>query len=165
MECYHAYNGRYAVLTPAILLSCRKIRSFGFLDMVLVEVSTASATLVPGHRLHSTSGQKSGTAARLKSSSRFRCGGQHEPQTCRFIEAECRSCRKVGHIQRVCRSQSKSNGAKPVPNSQRNFRRNEARFHYVTVDLNEPPLNYVRVARIEAKPPWVNCQQCRLQVM
>ncbi|XP_053258972.1 uncharacterized protein LOC128420930 [Podarcis raffonei] len=32
------------------------------------------------------------------------CGESHERRTCRFRNAECRQCRKLGHIARVCRA-------------------------------------------------------------
>ncbi|XP_060126817.1 uncharacterized protein K02A2.6-like [Zootoca vivipara] len=32
------------------------------------------------------------------------CGENHERRTCRFRNAECRQCRKLGHIARVCRA-------------------------------------------------------------
>ncbi|XP_053262781.1 uncharacterized protein LOC128422612 [Podarcis raffonei] len=33
------------------------------------------------------------------------CGESHERKTCRFRNAECRQCRKLGHIARVCQAQ------------------------------------------------------------
>ena len=37
----------------------------------------------------------------------YRCGENHDSATCRFKDAECRHCRKVGHIAKVCRSKLK----------------------------------------------------------
>ena len=34
------------------------------------------------------------------------CGGNHFRSTCRFRNAKCHRCGKVGHIQKLCRSQS-----------------------------------------------------------
>ncbi|KRX54109.1 Uncharacterized protein T09_7795, partial [Trichinella sp. T9] len=35
------------------------------------------------------------------------CGGQHNRALCRFKNAVCRCCQKVGHIERVCRSKQR----------------------------------------------------------
>ena len=34
----------------------------------------------------------------------YRCGGRHAPRDCRFKDAVCYSCKKRGHLARVCRS-------------------------------------------------------------
>ena len=34
----------------------------------------------------------------------YRCGGTHSPRDCRFKDAVCHSCKKRGHLARVCRS-------------------------------------------------------------
>ena len=34
----------------------------------------------------------------------YHCGGQHWDCDCRFKDAECRNCKKKGHIARACRS-------------------------------------------------------------
>ena len=34
------------------------------------------------------------------------CGGNHFRSTCRFRNAKCHRCGKIGHIQKVCHSQS-----------------------------------------------------------
>ena len=36
-----------------------------------------------------------------------RCDGKHSPTQCRFKEAKCYACGKVGHISRACRSKGK----------------------------------------------------------
>ena len=41
----------------------------------------------------------------------YRCGGKHNSSECRFKEATCRVCGKVGHIERACRSRDKKQGA------------------------------------------------------
>ena len=35
------------------------------------------------------------------------CGGQHLRSSCKFRQAECHACHKIGHIAKVCRSSSK----------------------------------------------------------
>ena len=35
-----------------------------------------------------------------------RCGGKHDPQQCKFLQAKCFLCKKRGHIARKCRSPS-----------------------------------------------------------
>ena len=40
----------------------------------------------------------------------YRCGGKHNSSECRFKEATCRVCGKVGHIERACRSKDKKQG-------------------------------------------------------
>ena len=37
----------------------------------------------------------------------FRCGRTHQPETCWFRDQQCRSCKKVGHAERVCRSRKR----------------------------------------------------------
>ena len=34
----------------------------------------------------------------------YQCGGKHAPRDCRFKDAVCHSCKKRGHLARVCRS-------------------------------------------------------------
>ena len=34
----------------------------------------------------------------------YRCGGPHPSPTCRFKDAECRYCHKIGHLAKVCRT-------------------------------------------------------------
>ncbi|KFD51348.1 hypothetical protein M513_07753 [Trichuris suis] len=42
----------------------------------------------------------------------YRCGEQHSPASCRFKSATCNFCKRVGHIERVCRSKVNSSTAK-----------------------------------------------------
>ncbi|KAJ8042347.1 hypothetical protein HOLleu_13377 [Holothuria leucospilota] len=35
----------------------------------------------------------------------YRCGRNHPPEDCWFKSTECRRCRKIGHIERMCRSE------------------------------------------------------------
>ena len=39
-----------------------------------------------------------------------RCGGRHNPQQCKFKDAECFVCHKRGHISRKCRNRQKGDG-------------------------------------------------------
>ena len=49
----------------------------------------------------------------------YRCGGKHSANDCRFRQSECRFCKKVGHIERACRSKLKqSQRGKGNPASQ-----------------------------------------------
>ena len=34
------------------------------------------------------------------------CGGLHDRRTCRFHDAECHNCHRIGHIKKVCRSRN-----------------------------------------------------------
>ena len=35
----------------------------------------------------------------------YRCGSdRHKPKDCRFKEVECRNCKKIGHLAKMCRS-------------------------------------------------------------
>ncbi|KAL5489233.1 hypothetical protein EMCRGX_G018302 [Ephydatia muelleri] len=42
-----------------------------------------------------------------QSSQCFRCGRTHQPETCWFRDQQCRSCKRVGHAERVCRSRKR----------------------------------------------------------
>ena len=39
-----------------------------------------------------------------------RCGGRHNPEQCKFKDAECFVCHKKGHIARKCRNRQKGDG-------------------------------------------------------
>ncbi len=54
---------------------------------------------------------KSATSSRFKqpaTTTCYWCGANHLSNSCRFREAECRACGKVGHIARVCRSKTRN---------------------------------------------------------
>ena len=36
----------------------------------------------------------------------YRCGGSHLASECRFCNADCRRCKKIAHIAKLCRSKS-----------------------------------------------------------
>ncbi|KRY89465.1 Ribosome biogenesis protein BMS1 -like protein [Trichinella pseudospiralis] len=38
----------------------------------------------------------------------YRCGGAHAQNTCRFKNVSCNFCKRLGHIERVCRTKSQS---------------------------------------------------------
>ena len=67
---------------------------------------TSTATQAPV-AVHQTSSRRDHTAEKSKCS---RCLGWHLPKPCRFQKAECRKCKKRGHIARACRSQSNQQG-------------------------------------------------------
>lgn len=57
----------------------------------------------------------------------FRCGGQHQSEKCRLIDAECRSCGKIWHIQRMCKlinskSSSRTKYSKRMESNSRNVK-------------------------------------------
>ena len=59
------------------------------------------------------------------------CGGKHDPQQCKFLEADCFLCKKRGHIARKCRSNPKSktdgrNQKQPSLGARGNYLRVEA---------------------------------------
>ena len=43
----------------------------------------------------------------------YRCGSKHSPSTCKFKQAECYKCKKIGHIAKACRSNSRKPGKRP----------------------------------------------------
>ena len=44
----------------------------------------------------------------------YRCGAQHLATECQFYNAECRCCKKIGHIAKVCRSKSTMPSSRPT---------------------------------------------------
>ena len=40
----------------------------------------------------------------------YHCEGSHSPQTCRFLNEECRYCRKKGHVAWACRARKRKGG-------------------------------------------------------
>ena len=41
----------------------------------------------------------------------YRCGGPHLATSCKFRDAECRFCKKKGHIEKVCRTKARQGTA------------------------------------------------------
>ena len=112
------------------------------------------------HQVYSTSKTRLPSGRQAETSPCYRCGGQHSPKECRFRDAECRFCHKIGHLQRVCRSKnapadSKKAGAKPVPKPRG---RKSTSTHHVMTDYSrhdsaDEMIKYVRVAHVAGKPP------------
>ncbi len=48
----------------------------------------------------------------------FRCGGKHEPEGCKYKDAECYYCHQVGHIASKCPSKRQSSSQKQSRNVQ-----------------------------------------------
>ena len=65
----------------------------------------------------------------------YRCGpGQHWDRDCRFKDAECRNCKKKGHIARACRSRP----PQPITPRKNNSRQpRQQRTNLLTNDRNE----------------------------
>ena len=57
----------------------------------------------------------------------YRCGRKHPASDCRFRQSECRFCKKIGHIEKVCRSKLK----------QERVRGNTRKTHYLSVEDTE----------------------------
>ena len=53
----------------------------------------------------------------------YRCGEAHDARVCKFREAKCHKCHKMGHIAKVCKS--KKPAAKRIPPSGRQSKRKE----------------------------------------
>ena len=49
----------------------------------------------------------------------YRCGGDHEPSTCKFKDAKCYSCQKKGHTAKKCRNRKKDQEKKPFRKDER----------------------------------------------
>lgn len=45
----------------------------------------------------------------------FRCGGTHQPQTCRLKGVKCRYCDKKGHIEKVCKKEAEGSTSRRRP--------------------------------------------------
>ena len=112
------------------------------------------------HQVYSTSKTRLPSGRQAETSPCYRCGGQHLPKECRFRDAECRFCHKIGHLQRVCRSKnapadSKKAGSKPVPKPRG---RKSTSTHHVMTDYSrrdsaDEMIKYVRVAHVAGTPP------------
>ena len=77
---------------------------------------------------------------RSKNTSCYRCGGNHSSDTCRFKTAffktaECRFCKKIGHIAKVCKSRLRHT---PTPQTDTNVEKK--RLHLVERDSSLTPL-------------------------
>ena len=65
----------------------------------------------------------------------YRCGQNHLASECRFRRSECRFCKKIGHIEKVCRSKLKQNRARGNANQTHNLSLSSEEV----VDSNESP--------------------------
>ena len=75
-------------------------------------LSLLNKSTQPVHRIQQQSSKSQATVPRPAVC--YRCGGNHPSHICRFRQAECRSCGKIGHIAKVCRSRAKVDAhAKP----------------------------------------------------
>jgi len=84
-------------------------------DVQAMEIAASQASAIKaetGSSVHAI-GQKRSTSTQNKSARKdskgekcYRCGGEHAPAGCRFRTEKCRMCDKVGHIARMCRTNS-----------------------------------------------------------
>ena len=63
------------------------------------------STVVPHQLVHQLSPSKEGKKNCVEC---YRCGGNYYATKCKFINPNCRSCGKKGHLARVYRTRSKS---------------------------------------------------------
>ena len=62
-----------------------------------------------------------------------RCGGNnHKPQDCRFKDAECRSCKKKGHIARVCHTAAQQRAPGQIRKPGQQSQRSRTTHHMAT---------------------------------
>ncbi|XP_058858757.1 uncharacterized protein K02A2.6-like [Acipenser ruthenus] len=73
----------------------------------------------------------------------YRCGGKHSPDVCNFKDAECYSCKKRGHVARVCRSKKKDTLKQP---------RKEESMHVVEEESEVYTMFNVRSKQQREKP-------------
>ena len=59
--------------------------------------------------------EKVNTKEQLSNRSCFRCGGKHNFNSCKFKNAKCFKCSKIGHIASVCRDKKEENKASSAP--------------------------------------------------
>ena len=77
-------------------------------DIADMEKRTPS-TVVPHQPVHQLSQSKEGKKRTTSTTIEcYRGGGNHYVKKCKFINADCRSCGKKGHLATVCRTRSKS---------------------------------------------------------
>ena len=65
----------------------------------------------------------------------YRCGGNHSPATCKFKQAECYLCKKIGHIAKRCRGR-KSSQQQPVKRSNSQSRPSRSKLHSVVEEVS-----------------------------
>ena len=89
-----------------------------------------------------------------------RCGkSNHEASQCRFIDAVCRKCNKVGHIAPVCYSKKKSQSAQPGHNPQPRPT-GSSRTYYLETDQVSNSVDDLHLFAIEAssKSKPIRCE-------
>ena len=80
--------------------------------------------------MHYHSGKKSSTkkdSPQFKKIVCVRCGGNHLAPVCKFKEYRCRSCGKVGHLAKVCRSKQPAQFQRSIPTQ-----KNASKMNYVS---------------------------------
>ncbi|XP_065300621.2 uncharacterized protein [Dermacentor albipictus] len=77
------------------------------LDVAVKAALTMEAAARDAAEISRATGSPSAEAAvndlATKGSTCDRCGGAHSPSQCQFSQAQCFTCRKTGHLARVCR--------------------------------------------------------------
>ena len=81
----------------------------------------------------------------------YRCNGKHPANSCRFKDAECRNCKRKGHIARACRS---------MPRAQQTMQPREQQTHLLMdgehhEGSNDPAYPLFNVTHTSAKPMLV----------
>lgn len=103
-------------------------------------------TRLSGGGIHHTTHSRTESQSPRVTPTCHRCGGPHLAPKCRFINEKCRSCGKVGHIAKVCRSKPASttttsnSQVRPKQHPKPNFRTNTVEV--VTPDDPQPTSAY-----------------------
>ncbi|KAL6461145.1 hypothetical protein MHYP_G00311110 [Metynnis hypsauchen] len=68
----------------------------------------------------------------------YRCGGVHLATECRFIKEKCHKCKKVGHIQKMCRARLPDDHSKPTGGGKKKYekRENKQSAHHIRETQN-----------------------------
>ena len=69
---------------------------------------TAATPEKPLHFLKSRGGKATGTTKFKGPVVCFRCGGPHLAPKCTVTDAECKYCKKKGHLERVCKAKARA---------------------------------------------------------
>ncbi len=99
----------------------------------------------------------------------YRCGGLHDSNNCRFKEATCNSCKKVGHLAKVCRS-SQQSGANPSAQQQQQRKKFVKRSgqHQIEEQFNSDivhvDVNCAELPRKYLLPISLNGHQLKMEV-
>lgn len=73
----------------------------------------------PQRREKSSATAEPSRARALESSDCFRCGSAHESSTCKFRKYRCRSCKRYGHLAKMCRGGARDSANVVVEDSDR----------------------------------------------